>query len=283
MKQGDYRWRVALTAVVGLLVTTSCSRDQSPQIAQSNDTATNAHLGVYAKHLAVTKAVELVASKMPPGDAALFTITNYPVIYKQEDGLFGRQCRRILGETNKDESSRLYALLADAAICQPVSHETLERRSIQIEGLWRDVFLCAFSFGQKGLVIEQNPSLEYWERMFKFLDRVKDEIEDMKTVLDDGSSNRSRRKRQCVRSLAWVLRAKMIRDALYFVDKENGYADLLKDAQRDDILRRLSQYEEYSERTEEEIKKMIHYPTKEELEKKMRENMKRGKFDLING
>ena len=265
MKYKNTAYRVMAIAAVGLLVAAGCSRDQGQQIAQSDDTATNAHLGVYAKHLAVTKAVELAAKKMTPGDAAIFTITNYPVIYKEEDGLFGRQCRRILGETSKDESSKLYAMLADAAICLPVSHESLERRSIQIEGLWRDVFLCVFSFGQKGLVIEQNPSMEYWERMFKFLDRVKSEIEDMKTVLDDGLSYRSKRKRQCVSSLARVLRAKMIRDVRYFVDKENGYADLLSDSQSEDILRRLAQYEDYAKRTEEEIKEMVHHPAKDEL------------------
>lgn len=283
MKQSDHRWRVALTAVVGLLVTTSCSREPSKPIAQGDISTTNAYLDVYTRQLAAADALESYVNEMSPKDAAFYTLTNYPVIYKSEHGLFSRQCRRILDESDKEESAKLYAMFAETAITQQVSHASLERRKNQLEGLWWNIFLCAFSFGQKGLVIEQNPSLEYWERMFKFLDRVKNEIEDMKTVLDDGSSNRSRRKRQCVRSLAWVLRAKMIRDALYFVDKENGYADLLTDTQRDDILRRLSQYKEYSERTEEEIKKMIHYPTKEELEKKMRENMKRGKFDLING
>ena len=283
MKQSDHRWRVALTAVVGLLVTTSCSREPSKPIAQGDISTTNAYLDVYTRQLAAADALESYVNEMSPKDAAFYTLTNYPVIYKSEHGLFSRQCRRILDESDKEESAKLYAMFAETAITQQVSHASLERRKNQLEGLWWNIFLCAFSFGQKGLVIEQNPSLEYWERMFKFLDRVKNEIEDMKTVLDDGSSNRSRRKRQCVRSLAWVLRAKMIRDALYFVDKENGYADLLSDTQRDDILRRLSQYKEYSERTEEEIKKMIHYPTKEELEKKMRENMKRGKFDLING
>ena len=78
-----------------------------------------------------------------------------------------------------------------------------------------------------------------------------------------------------------ILRVKMIRDVRYFVDKENGYADLLTDAQREDILRRLSQYEEYSERTEQEIKGMIHHPTKEEQEEKKRKDMQRGKFNPI--
>ena len=38
-------------------------------------------------------------------------------------------------ETKKEESERLYAQLADAAIRQQVSHETLERRGTQVEGL----------------------------------------------------------------------------------------------------------------------------------------------------
>lgn len=280
MKYNDYRWRVVLMAAVGLFVTTSCSREPRKLVAQGDFSTTNAYSDVYARQLAAAEALESHVKEMSPKDAAFYTLTNYPVIYKSEHGLFSRQCRRILDESEKEEAARLYAVFADVAITQQVSHVSLERRKNQLEGLWWNIFLCSFTYGQKGLVIDHNASFEYWERMFKFLDRVKDEIEDMKTVLDDGSSNRSRRKRQCVRSLAMILRVKMIRDVRdLLLGKEGGYADLLTDAQHEDILRRLSQYEEYSERTEEEIKGMIRIPSVDETGGKMQKELPSGRFD----
>ena len=74
---------------------------------------------------------------MSPGAAAFCMIANYPVDYKQiiREAKFNKVCWRILKETKKEESERLYAQLADAAIRQQVSHETLERRGTQVEGL----------------------------------------------------------------------------------------------------------------------------------------------------
>ena len=253
--------------VATLFLTTGCSREQVPQPAQGLCLATN--------------EVKTIDTEMSAGDAAFCMIANYPVDYKEilREAKFNKLCWRILKETKKEESARLYALLADAAIRQQVSHETLERRGIQIEGLWKSIFSTAFSFGQKGLVLAHDDSFEYWERMIKFFERVKDEIEDMKTILDDGMSQKSRRDRMCVYSMVMHFRSKIIRDARYFLGKDNGYADLLTDEQRCEILRRLLQLEEYAKNVEAEITGMIRVPSAGEAEEKMHKDLQRGRFD----
>ena len=61
--------------------------------------------------------------------------------------------------------------------------------------------------------------------------------------------------------------------------KDNGYADLLTDEQRCEILRRLLQLEEYAKNVEAEIKGMIRVPSEGEAEEKMRKDLQRGRFD----
>jgi len=245
MKNTRYSWLIGSKVALAIFLVAGCSREQVPQRTQKHGFATN--------------EVKTAAAAMLPGDAAYCMITNYPIAYKKiiREVAFNKLCRRILNETSKDEAARLYASLADAAIRQSVSHETLERRCIQVEGLWAWIFSAAFSFGQKGLVLEHDNSFEYWERMLKFLERVKDEIEDMKTILDDGRSRESSRKRACVYSMAMHFRRKIIRDARYFLGNDSGYAELLTDEQRSNILLRLSQYEEYAMNVEAEIKGML--------------------------
>lgn len=245
MKHIRFSWQSATNAALAIFLIAGCSREPVPQYTQGHDFATN--------------EVKTIEAEMLPGDAAYCVITNYPVAYKKiiREVTFNKLCRRILIETTKDESARMYALLADAAIRQPVSHEPLERRCVQVEGLWEYIFSAAFSFGQKGLVLEHDNSFEYWERLLKFLERVKDEIEDMKTILDDGRSRKSSRKRACVHTMASCFRRKIIRDARCFLGNDCGYADLLTDEQRSNILQRLSQYEKYAMNVEAEIKGMI--------------------------
>lgn len=252
MKNTRYSWLIGSKVALAIFLVAGCSREQVPQRTQKHGFATN--------------EVKTAAAAMLPGDAAYCMITNYPIAYKKiiREVAFNKLCRRILNETSKDEAARLYASLADAAIRQSVSHETLERRCIQVEGLWAWIFSAAFSFGQKGLVLEHDNSFEYWERMLKFLERVKDEIEDMKTILDDGRSRESSRKRACVYSMAMHFRRKIIRDARYFLGNDSGYAELLTDEQRSNILLRLSQYEEYAMNVEAEIKGMVRIPRVDE-------------------
>ena len=267
MKNSRYSWLIGSKVALAIFLVAGCSREQVPQHTQNHDFATN--------------EVKTIEAAMLPGDAAYCMITNYPVAYKKiiREVAFNKLCRRILNETAKDEAARLYALLADAAIRQSVSHETLERRCIQVEGLWEYIFSAAFGFGQKGLVLEHDNSFEYWERMLKFLERVKDEIEDMKTVLDDGRSRKSSRKRACVHTMALCFRRKIIRDARYFLDNDSGYADLLTDEQRSNILHRLLQYEEYAINVEAEIKGMIRTPSVDETREKMQKEPPSGRFD----
>ena len=269
MKNRRYSWLIVskVALAIFLVAVAGCSREQVPQHTQKYDFATN--------------EVKATEAEMLPGDEAYCMITNYPVAYKKiiREVAFNKLCRRILNETAKDEAARLYALLADAAIRQSVSHETLERRCIQVEGLWAWIFSAAFSFGQKGLVLEHNNSFEYWERMLMFLERVKDEIEDMKTILDDGRSRKSSRKRACVHTMASCFRRKIIRDARYFLDNDSGYADLLTDEQRSNILHRLLQYEEYAINVEAEIKGMIRIPRVDETGGKLKKELPRGRFD----
>ena len=267
MKHVRYSWQIASKVALAIFLVAGCSREQAQQYTQTHDFATN-----------VVKTIE---AEMLPGDAAYCMITNYPVVYKKviREVAFNKLCRRILNETAKDESARMYALLADAAIRQSVSHETLERRCIQVEGLWEYIFLTAFSFGQKGLVLEHDNSFEYWGRMLKFLERVKDEIEDMKAILNNGRYQESRRERGCVHSMAMHFRRKMIRDARYFFGNDSGYADLLTDEQRSNILQRLSQYEEYAMNVEAEIKGMVRIPRVDEAGGKIQRELPRGRFD----
>ena len=117
-----------LTAFVLILMSAGCSRDQVPQPTQ--------------EHRLTTNEVKAIETEKSPGAAAFCMIANYPVDHKQiiRESKFNKVCWRILKETKKEESERLYAQLADAAIRQQVSHETLERRGIQVEGLWRRIW-----------------------------------------------------------------------------------------------------------------------------------------------